>query len=949
MSETDQLLAAAEAELAALQSQALQQPEPSYGLKQGLYDVGVGTAKSFAGLGDLFATPAIAGLNLVGVPAKYGALTSALNEQIGLSEQGLQAVGLQPETDVQEYVQYALPIGQTNKLAQVALGTAAYAGGQVGKEAIGGPYGELIGALGAPAAILGGKALATKALSPITSSAKVALGNEEALRNLATREVERKIGQEGLAQIATLPEAQAIGTGGVPLTAAEIVQTPSLAKYQRSIALTEGGGDVLAKATEGRSQAITDALSGMGTTVQEGEFATALQQAAQKAKAAKVATEGNVLATLGLTEEGLGKTAVEAGEELRGNIGKRLEDVKTAENIAWQAVPKSEPINLTSPLQDFKQTLKSYGPLTKNLLSSDAKKILARANEILSNKGVATINDLQDLRSAAGMVAYKASGKNKVEAGILNKLRDSLETQAISFLDDVKASGSALGGPGIRGTDTQALQKLSDAIIATRQMYKTFGEEFTGLVTKQRGYKYTTRANDLVKKFLAEPDYAGELATKFGADSVENVLVREQMLAKLAKSDKPAQFLDKYKASFQRVFGEDLSKIEGYVTSRGTKDPLERFASITESKIPAMIFADEAQMKQFVKEFGETELLDVAKGKFINEYLSKPAKAADKLANREKIAQTLFGADYPKVQRIIQDLEISRIPAQLESIGSKGQSITAQRGTALGEIMSGRGIISLMKKGGSAAGLLKGLPLVGGLIENPIAQAGLKREASVNRFVAEILANPTMLNIAASAPTKANIDKLSLLMKTLGATGGEIATEQNTMPQSLVSQPAGDTNARLLEAEQELQRLLELSNQSAANIPTGAKYAPKELVKAVMQVESGGNQEAVSPKGARGMMQLMPPTARELGVNPNNPKENIEGGSRYLQQNISRFGDTKLGVAAYNMGPGALAKALDKSGADSWEQLLAADKRGKIDLPEETKNYVKKVMNLMER
>lgn len=949
MSETDQLLAQAEAELAALQSQVAQQPEPSYGLKQGLYDVGVGSAKMFAGLGDLFATPAIAGLNLVGVPAKYGALTSALNEQIGLSQEGLQAVGLQPETPVQEYVQYALPIGRTNKLAQAAFGTAAYAGGQIGKETIGGPYGELIGALSAPAAILGGKALATKALSPITSSAKVALGNEEALRNLATREVERKIGQEGLAQIAALPEAQVLGTGGVPLTAAEIVQTPSLAKYQRSIALTEGGGDVLANATESRSQAITDALSGMGTTVQEGEFATALQQAAQKAKAAKVATEGNVLATLGLTEEGLGKTAVDVGEDLRTNITKRFDDVNAAEKQAWDVVEgiKQEPINLTNPLTAFKKELTGYGRLTQQMMSPKTKLVLQNVNKIIANKGVATINDLQDLRRAAGRILSET--RDRTEANLMRTLRSNLENEAISYLDDVKASGSALGGPGVRGTDAQALQKLSDAIIATREMYKTFGEEFTGLVTKKKGQKFAIRANKLVDKFIAEPDYAGELATKFGADSVENVLVREQMLARLAKSKKPAEYLDKYKASFQRVFGEDLSKIESYVTSKGIEAPLERFANIKESRIPAMIFADEAQTKQFIKEFGGTELADVAKGRFISEYLSKPAKAADELAKREKIAQTLFGTDYPKVQRVIKDLEVSRVPAELESIGSKNQSITAQRGTALGEIMSGRGIISLMKKGGSAAGLLKGLPLVGGLVENPIAQAGLRREASVNRFVAEILANPTMLNIAASAPTKANIDKLSLLMKTLGATGGEIATEQNAMPESIAALPTGDVDTALLEAEQELQRLLELTNQSAANIPTGAKYAPKELVKAVMQVESGGNQAAVSPKGARGMMQLMPPTAKELGVNPNNPKENIEGGSRYLQQNISRFGDTKLGVAAYNMGPNALAKALDKSGADSWEQLLAADKRGKIDLPEETKNYVKKVMNLMER
>ncbi|NCV38977.1 MAG: hypothetical protein EBW11_00130, partial [Betaproteobacteria bacterium] len=114
MSETDQLLAAAEAELAALQSQVLQQPEPSYGLKQGLYDVGVGTAKSFAGLLDLASLPFVYGANKLGLPTEYGPFTSELKKEIAASTPALQTLGIQPETDVQEYVQYVTPMGVGN-------------------------------------------------------------------------------------------------------------------------------------------------------------------------------------------------------------------------------------------------------------------------------------------------------------------------------------------------------------------------------------------------------------------------------------------------------------------------------------------------------------------------------------------------------------------------------------------------------------------------------------------------------------------------------------------------------------------------------------------------------------------------------------------------------------------------------------------------------------------
>jgi len=94
------------------------------------------------------------------------------------------------------------------------------------------------------------------------------------------------------------------------------------------------------------------------------------------------------------------------------------------------------------------------------------------------------------------------------------------------------------------------------------------------------------------------------------------------------------------------------------------------------------------------------------------------------------------------------------------------------------------------------------------------------------------------------------------------------------------------------------------------------------LITSVISVESGFNQMAVSPKGARGLMQLMPGTAREYGVrNVHDPKQNVEGGVAYLRDLVVRYnGDLRLALAAYNAGPEAVERA---SGVPNYPETIS--------------------------
>jgi soluble lytic murein transglycosylase-like protein len=107
----------------------------------------------------------------------------------------------------------------------------------------------------------------------------------------------------------------------------------------------------------------------------------------------------------------------------------------------------------------------------------------------------------------------------------------------------------------------------------------------------------------------------------------------------------------------------------------------------------------------------------------------------------------------------------------------------------------------------------------------------------------------------------------------------------------------------------------------------------EDLIHSIVTAESAYNPQAVSPVGAQGLMQLMPATAEDLGVNDSfDPAENLNGGSRYLKQLLDKYaGDIDHALAAYNWGQGNV------------------DRHGLGKMPEETRNYLAKIKGMLAR
>jgi soluble lytic murein transglycosylase-like protein len=852
----------------------------------------------------------------------------------------------------QEYAQAWTPAGIANELRLIPEEGTSIAGSIIGGAATGTRF-------GAPGAILGG-ALGSLSAVPVRAGFDWLLGTKPTTSRT----------QEALEQ-ATL------GAGAEALMRGAGVAGKAAAPVARK------AGDLLAnylgpQTTEEAAVLVGKELPSIMVGRETAQ--TALGQAAVEQQLQQAAVEKNARVAAGLPGENL------TVADLTGNEGAAQAEALLSSQPAGQA-------NVTfaqtarAQIEDLDQAAlkltelndpnpKRAGEAAKSLLESAREKQRAAAGELFTEEVRAIPAPVKNIAKDAD-AAYEAIYK---DTGVLepNSELDRLYRQVME-LEKKAPTEKAPAGFGRQATT--AKETPSETTVGKLQDLRSEALELSRNAKKgSRDELFADRLTELLGKRIDAVPGTESLATarsewrKFkqrwfrtsdGQPSPLYTLLRKQNPEDIITSvSKKSAVSDEYAKILGGLEPNKLaSEMADFVQQKTVQNKLDWIRSKRAIYVDSPIWPTIQQWEQTLKQMaGSKELAKV-------EGLS--AENIDTQAR--SLIRALGGASS---QAAGSAAEASGVSAARNVTRSNVTNLLGAGGVGalLGSTLGGVG---------TAAG---GVLTAGGLWALEAARSGRVAQSTnlVAKALADALRNPeTALEYIQAAKTAgaeqasrraatdaAAANRASLLNALAPKVGAITRGTMSTTPElPMTSMPTEtpipqeefsleDIAAR----EQDLQRAIEArkAEEAAANtpapetvqigkqdisIPQGQGFAPPDLVKAVITVESAGNPKALSPKGAYGPMQLMPGTAEELGVDPKDPKQNIEGGSRYLAKQLTEFDDVRLALAAYNWGPGALSNAIKKLKAEdrpvTWENLK---KYGSV--PTETKNYVSKVLLL---
>ena len=549
----------------------------------------------------------------------------------------------------------------------------------------------------------------------------------------------------------------------------------------------------------------------------------------------------------------------------------------------------------------------------------------------------------------------KVEGKT-LKSGVITTEFSGLPSKLKSVVDDITNTRSA---------STSDLNKWQSQL-------RSMGESFARAGDDTAAAAAGKVRDELIKKI--ESTTAGEKWTgaRGAAKERANLIENHELGKALAKENLNGETI------FKKVTANE-SNAKNFIAIVGKDHPVVRSAKAyayktiegldTAAKKAAWIESNQKWLKHFMSENemkALNELTDIGRGAARK---SEVLNAAGGSATARRTAAAKYGLG--KILERGEDTS-SRIGkaaaaekrniARALSIGGAaiggglayalgGNSINAGIGGLLGGIAAAKG------KGAIARRIAAGTDLL------HEAAYQIAMHPKVAGWTAPQLAKALAAKQAGQLKTAGLVGEVTGRMAQAGVYGGKLTPKKVEAVKQISSAIATPVHEKAASALEQLDKMLGGSTPTV--VPTkpatpkivGLKRvnvsetdADKHLagkpaiIRAMAQAESANNDKAVSPKGARGRMQLMPGTAAEMGADINNPISNIDAGEAYYNKQLSKYKDERIALMAYNWGPARVEqvkKRLAKSGMDlTWENI-----KKHITIPTETSTYITRVLN----
>jgi hypothetical protein len=757
----------------------------------------------------------------------------------------------------------------------------AYPGTALGAEIVGGIAGTI------PAATMAAPGLASRLLLGATGKAAPTVGQLAAIG--AT--------QGGIYGAASAEPGQRLA-GGLMGGGPGAIAGPVIGKAAQYATETLGGALAKAGTTLGSERgAIT--LGGARYTPEEIQLAKVLSQAAPETvpTAEQALRRAGELGKPVFIPEAVGSPSLYQQAKLVANYPASIEVAKTAiEERAANAVNR------------ITETLDKVAPVRN--VNAGANRLVEGAKSLLEDLGVARKEATKGLYEAAFEKTPQLTADNAVELVQSNP----------RIQQAIKA---------VRKELPEFADKPDTSLEVLHQAQQYLSGKARSLKNKFTAGKVTDARNALMKAIKDEsPDYAQ--ATNTFAQMSKGLTAKEQskigFLANVSP-DKPE--------TIGRVFVLDPDVISSLRDDFVAAGRLDEWESGVRAYLQRSVEKAQDERNPINKIIGSPALRDKLRAALGDKYdaIIEPLTIEQKILK----GQREYFAGSPTTPLRQAEEALGESVGAIRSAIQAGKDPINAAGKLLSKMLGGRQDDEFYK---NYAKLLfrepeQGLETLGRISQLTSALRGARQ------------AGETVGGVAGTAAGRETAAGLDLIQEQAKARRGEVLGA-GAIATTAISPEMDDLFRQIQEFEPSAtsvpaQKSVKVGKQNIS-IPTGEEYAPPALVKAVMQVESGGKANAVSPKGATGLMQLMPATAKELGVNPKNPKQNVEGGSRYLQQMLNKYGKTDIALAAYNWGPGNIDKAIKKVKADgkrvTWSNIMQA-----VKVPMETRLYVNKVLN----